>query len=87
MQKLDDPAALEPILNQDWPWAGFAIGDLELYPFSPDHRSGKNYEEWDVLPFLVKDRGGDGNFFSTVDVEPTAEMRDAARAIVPRPGL
>jgi ribosomal protein S18 acetylase RimI-like enzyme len=29
MQKLDDPAALEPILNQDWPWAGFAIGDLE----------------------------------------------------------
>src|SRR5690348_6127750 len=29
MQKLDDPAVLEAILNQDWPWAGFAIGDLE----------------------------------------------------------
>ena len=29
MRKLDDPAALAPLLNQDWPWAGFAIGDLE----------------------------------------------------------
>jgi len=29
MQRLTDPAILEPILNQDWPWAGFAIGDLE----------------------------------------------------------
>ena len=29
MRRLTDPAALEPILNQDWPWAGFAIGDLE----------------------------------------------------------
>lgn len=64
-----------------------AIGDLELHPFSPDHKSGKNCDEWDVLPFLVKDRGGDGSFFSTVDVQPTAEMRDAARAIAPRPGL
>lgn len=64
-----------------------AIGDLEIYPFSPDHRGGRNYEEWDVLPFLLKDRGGHGNFFSTVDVELTAEMRDAARAIAPSPGL
>jgi GNAT superfamily N-acetyltransferase len=29
MERLTDPAVLEPILNQDWPWAGFAIGDLE----------------------------------------------------------
>ena len=29
MQQLTDPAILEPILNRDWPWAGFAIGDLE----------------------------------------------------------
>jgi GNAT superfamily N-acetyltransferase len=29
MQRLTDPAVLAPILNQDWPWAGFAIGDLE----------------------------------------------------------
>lgn len=29
MQTLTDPAVLEAILNQDWPWAGFAIGDLE----------------------------------------------------------
>jgi GNAT superfamily N-acetyltransferase len=29
MQTLTDPAVLESILNQDWPWAGFAIGDLE----------------------------------------------------------
>jgi len=29
MQRLTDPAVLEPVLNQDWPWAGFALGDLE----------------------------------------------------------
>jgi len=29
MQRLTDPAALEAMLNQDWPWAGFALGDLE----------------------------------------------------------
>lgn len=29
MQRLTDPAVLEGILNRDWPWAGFAIGDLE----------------------------------------------------------
>jgi hypothetical protein len=64
-----------------------AIGDLDIYTFSPDHRGGQHADEWDVLPFLVKDRHGDGSFFSTVDVELTAEMRDAARAIAPRPGL
>jgi GNAT superfamily N-acetyltransferase len=29
MQRLTDPAVLELILNQEWPWAGFAIGDLD----------------------------------------------------------
>jgi GNAT superfamily N-acetyltransferase len=29
VQQLTDPSVLEPILNRDWPWAGFAIGDLE----------------------------------------------------------
>lgn len=29
MQRLTEPAILEPILNQDWPWGGFALGDLE----------------------------------------------------------
>ena len=29
MQRLTEPAVLEPILNRDWPWAGFAIGDLD----------------------------------------------------------
>jgi hypothetical protein len=29
MEKVSDPNVLEPILNKDWPWAGFAIGDLE----------------------------------------------------------
>lgn len=29
MQRLTDPAVLEPVLNRDWPWAGFALGDLE----------------------------------------------------------
>jgi ribosomal protein S18 acetylase RimI-like enzyme len=29
MKRLSDPAVLERLLNQDWPWAGFALGDLE----------------------------------------------------------
>jgi len=29
MQRVTEPAILEPVLNQDWPWAGFALGDLE----------------------------------------------------------
>jgi len=29
IERLTDPAILEPVLNRDWPWAGFAIGDLE----------------------------------------------------------
>jgi GNAT superfamily N-acetyltransferase len=29
VERLTEPAVLEPILNQDWPWAGFAIGDLD----------------------------------------------------------
>ena len=29
MQRLTEPSVLAPVLNQDWPWAGFGIGDLE----------------------------------------------------------
>lgn len=29
MRRLTDPSVLESILNRDWPWAGFGIGDLE----------------------------------------------------------
>ena len=29
VERVVDPEILEPILNTDWPWAGFAIGDLE----------------------------------------------------------
>ena len=29
VQSVSDAAVLEPLLNRDWPWAGFAIGDLE----------------------------------------------------------
>jgi len=64
-----------------------AVGDLELSCFSPDHVKRAHLDEWDVLPFLIKDRGGDGSFFSSVDVETTAETLGAARAIAPRPGL
>lgn len=29
MERLTEAEVLEPILNRDWPWAGFALGDLE----------------------------------------------------------
>lgn len=29
MRRLSDPETIAPILNREWPWTGFALGDLE----------------------------------------------------------
>ncbi len=56
------------------------IGDLELHMFAPDVSDAEMIDEWDVLPFLVRDRRGHGSFFTTVDVEPHEALEKAVLA-------
>ena len=69
------------------PGSGVTLGALSLHAFSPDHLAADNYDEWDVLPYLVLDRADHGSFFTHVDVEPTSRAEHSARALVKRPGL
>ena len=61
------------------------FGDLELTPFCGDHVSNNNSDEWDTLPFFVRDLGGSGNFFSMVDITLTEQHLKWARAKDSRP--
>jgi hypothetical protein len=67
------------------PGAKVQIGDLELMPFCGDHVSLDCGDEWDTLPFFVRDTGRSGNFFSMVDITLTEQHVDWARALAPRP--
>ena len=61
------------------------FGDLELTPFCGEHISINNSDEWDTLPFFVRDVGGSGNFFSMVDITLTEQHLKWARAKDSRP--
>src|SRR3989475_3487159 len=61
------------------------FGDLELTPFCGEHVSINNSDEWDTLPFFVRDAGGSGNFFSMVDITLTEQHLKWARAKDSRP--
>jgi hypothetical protein len=63
------------------------VGDLELLPLTGDQSRQAVQEEWDVLPFLVRDRDGHGNLFTHVDMAPNLSMLTRAREFVARPGL
>jgi hypothetical protein len=61
------------------------FGDLEFTPFCGAHTSITNGDEWDTLPFFVRDVGGSGNFFSMVDITLTEQHLKWARAMDSRP--
>ncbi len=63
------------------------FGDMDLTPFCGDHVGVDCGDEWDTLPFFVRDTGGSGNFFSMVDITLTEQHVDWARARAPRPVL
>jgi hypothetical protein len=63
------------------------IGDLEIILFAPDHVDSDNGDEWDVLQFYVRDRCGDGSFFSAVDTEAVEKNLEELRSMAARPGL
>jgi hypothetical protein len=44
-------------------------------------------DEWDALPFLVRQTGGSGSFFSMVDITLTQGHIDRAKAIQKEPGI
>ena len=59
------------------------IGDLELGTFPPNlvtDWAAADHDEWDVLAFFVRQTGGDGVFFSNVDVEATQPMAEGVLA-------
>jgi hypothetical protein len=63
------------------------FGDLELTPFAGDHVSVNCGDEWDTLPFLMRQLGGDGSFFSMVDITMTDRHLEWAKKRAPAPGL
>ena len=69
------------------PGVPLAIGELQIIPFSGDHFSVNCADEWDALPYLVRDAGGSGSFFSMVDVALVPAHVQWAKAYVSRPGL
>ena len=69
------------------PGAPLDIGDLQLVPFSGDHVNVNCADEWDALPFLIRDREGAGSLFSMVDIALLPVHAQWARAYAPRPGL
>jgi hypothetical protein len=69
------------------PGEPLTFGDLEVLPLCADHVSTNTGDEWDTLPFLVRHTGGDGSFFSTVDVALTTGQLEAVRRRAPQPGL
>jgi hypothetical protein len=56
-----------------FPGQSLRFGDLEFTPFCGEHITSNNNDEWDTLPFFVRDVGGSGNFFSLVDITLTEQ--------------
>ena len=69
------------------PGVPLTVSELQVIPFSGDHFSINCADEWDALPYLVRDAGGAGSFFSTVDVALVPSHVRWAKAYASRPGL
>lgn len=55
--------------------------------FTGDHVTYNQGDEWDALPYLLRDPTDGASFFSAVDVLPTDAMMAEVRARAERPGL
>lgn len=65
----------------------YSIGDLRYRTLVTEHRDGRGGDEWDVLPFLISDDGGDGSLFSSVDVKPDPRGLERLASLGGRPGI
>jgi hypothetical protein len=61
--------------------------DLELFCVAPDHVSAESFDEWDVLPLVIRDRGSSDNFVSFVDVTPTRRLIARICNAIPHIGI
>jgi hypothetical protein len=68
------------------PGSGFSVGALEIITMPSDQETAVG-EEWDNIPYLVYDKNGHGNFFTHVDVRPTAAMWEEVKKFVKKPGI
>src|SRR5262249_23600779 len=75
------------VVNPLTPGVAFPIGDLDVIPFIGDHVSVNCADEWDALPLLIRDKGGAGSFFTSVDVMLVASHIEWAKKYVSKPGL
>ena len=55
------------------------IGDFELAVDTANHVANDAADEWDVMPFAVRDRAGDGSFLCFVDVPIDLRFGEAPR--------
>jgi hypothetical protein len=54
---------------------GARIGDLDVYPFAPGEATR---DEWEVMPLLIRDRGGEGSFATSIDAVESASFAQFA---------
>ncbi|MEO6954541.1 MAG: MBL fold metallo-hydrolase [Polyangia bacterium] len=69
------------------PGRPLAWKDLQLLPFAGDHVSVNCGDEWDTLPYIVKQKGGSGSFFSLVDISITPAHIEWAKTQLESPGI
>ena len=67
--------------------APLVVGRLEIIPLSGDHVNVNCADEWDALPYLVRDRSGHGSFFTMVDVAIMSQHVGWLRSHDARPGI
>lgn len=69
------------------PGVSLRFRDLEFTPMVGDHINTNTGDEWDTLPFIVKDQADDGSFFSMVDCPLTPLHIQMARTRAEKIGL
>ena len=69
------------------PGKPFAVGDLVILPLPQTSLAGSHPGEWDSLALYLRDRAGDGSFFTTVDHRPQRATFERLRRRRLRPAL
>ncbi|HEY3498823.1 MAG TPA: MBL fold metallo-hydrolase [Polyangiaceae bacterium] len=60
------------------------VGALELLPY---HSRQNTRDEWDVMPFCIRDRDGHGSFVTSIDAPESLDFARFVRARAGRPGV
>ncbi len=61
------------------------IGDFAVLPLAPDVIGEPGENEVDVVPLLIRDHAGHGNFFTSIDIVQTPAMASEVRRHIDRP--